>query len=154
MVADEAQSQRLAGILIDRCIVPSDRTGWFTTQHAIRQDDQIAQITFTSGTEGEPKGIVLTYANLADATKRIIQQMKMTAEIREYVGVPATFSFGLARFRAVSAVGGHAYMPSRGFDPAELGRMLAAGQVNALSVVPTLGRQARRCAGWRSDRST
>jgi acyl-coenzyme A synthetase/AMP-(fatty) acid ligase/acyl carrier protein len=138
LVADEAQAQALAGIAIDHCIVPLDRTGWFTAQHAIRNDDQIAQVTFTSGTEGRPKGIVLTHANLADATNRIIEQMQMTAEIREYVGVPATFSFGLGRYRAVSAVGGQAYMPPRGFDPAEFGRMLAAGQINALSVVPTL----------------
>ena len=138
LVADESQAQALAGIAIDRCIVPLDQTGWFTAQHAIRDDDQIAQVTFTSGTEGRPKGIVLTHANLADATNRIIEQMQMTSEIREYVGVPATFSFGLGRYRAVSAVGGQAYMPPRGFDPAEFGRMLAAGQVNALSVVPTL----------------
>ncbi len=64
--------------------------------------------------------------------------MQMTAEVREYVGVPATFSFGMARYRAVSAVGGQAYMPPRGFDPMELARMLRAGQVNALSAVPTL----------------
>ena len=62
----------------------------------------------------------------------------MTAGIREYVGVPATFSFGLGRYRAVSAVGGQAYLPPRGFDPSELARMLKAGQVNALSAVPTL----------------
>jgi acyl-CoA synthetase (AMP-forming)/AMP-acid ligase II len=64
--------------------------------------------------------------------------MKMTSDVREYVGVPATFSFGMGRYRAISAVGGQAYLPPRGFDPLELSRMLSAGQVNSLSVVPTL----------------
>lgn len=108
--------------------------------HTAFTDEMPAQISYTSGTEGQPKGILLTYANLTDAAERIIEQMQMTADIREYVGVPATFSFGMARYRAISAVGGHSYLPPRGFDPLELARMLTAGQVNALSVVPTLFR--------------
>jgi len=138
MVTDEAEAATLAGIDIDRCINPEDRAGWYTARHSLIHDDLPAQVSYTSGTEGKPKGILLTYANLADAASRIIDEMQMTAEIREYVGVPATFSFGMARYRAVSAVGGQTYMPTRGFDPLELSRMLAAGQVNALSAVPTL----------------
>ncbi|WP_324752471.1 AMP-binding protein [Roseovarius sp. Pro17] len=138
MVTDEAQAENLSGIMIDRCIVPAEQSGWFVAEHSLIHDDAPAQVSYTSGTEGQPKGILLTHANLADAAERIIKQMQMTAEIREYVGVPATFSFGLARYRAISAVGGQAYLPPRGFDPLELARMLDAGQVNALSVVPTL----------------
>lgn len=137
-VKDEAQARNLSGIAIDRCVVPAEQSGWFSDQHALIHEDIPAQVTYTSGTEGQPKGILLTYANLADAAERIIDQMQMTADIREYVGVPATFSFGMARYRAVSAVGGRAYLPPRGFDPLELARMLAAGEVNALSAVPTL----------------
>ena len=138
LVADEEQATTLSGIHIDQCIVPDERSGWFTGHYPIIDDDLPAQVTYTSGTEGKPKGILLSYANLADATHRIIDQMRMTADLREYVGVPATFSFGMGRYRAISAVGGQAYLPPRGFDPLELARMLSAGQVNSLSVVPTL----------------
>lgn len=138
MVADESQAGSLPGIVVDHCIVPADQSGWYTARHPLVHDDLPAQVSYTSGTEVEPKGILLTYANLADAAERIIEEMQMTSEIREYVGVPATFSFGMGRYRAISAVGGHAYMPPRGFDPLELARMLNAGQVNALSAVPTL----------------
>lgn len=138
VIKNEAQAENLPGILIDRCIVPAEQSGWYGAQHSLVNEDAPAQVTYTSGTEGQPKGILLTYTNLADAAERIIEQMKMTAEIREYVGVPATFSFGMGRYRAISAVGGQAYLPPRGFDPLEFARMLTAGQVNALSVVPTL----------------
>jgi acyl-CoA synthetase (AMP-forming)/AMP-acid ligase II len=138
IVSDEAQARTLPGIELDRCIVPAEQSGWFATKHEIIDEDRPAQVAFTSGTEGKPKGILLTYANLADATHRIIDQMRMTQDIREYVGVPATYSFGLARYRAISAVGGQAYLSPRGFDPLELGKMLLAGEVNALSAVPTL----------------
>ncbi|MCB1354963.1 MAG: AMP-binding protein [Maritimibacter sp.] len=137
-VHDEAQAKALPGIRIDRCLVPDRRTGWFEDHHPLIHEDLPAQVSYTSGTEGEPKGILLSYANLADAAQRIIDQMQMTSEIREYVGVPATFSFGMGRYRAISAVGGRAYLPPRGFDPIELSRMLSAGDVNALSAVPTL----------------
>lgn len=139
MVADAAEAGTLAGVTVDRCIVPPEQHGWTSaTGHLLIHEDLPAQITYTSGTEGRPKGILLTYANLADAASRIIDEMQMTDEIREYVGVPATFSFGMARYRAISAVGGQAYLPPRGLDPMELARMLDAGQVNALSAVPTL----------------
>jgi acyl-coenzyme A synthetase/AMP-(fatty) acid ligase/peptidoglycan/LPS O-acetylase OafA/YrhL len=138
LVSDAGQTGQLPGLAIDRCLDPADTTGWFTAQHPVILDDQPAQVSYTSGTEGLPKGILLTYRNLGYTTGRIIDVMQMTAEIREYVGVPATFSFGMARYRAVSAVGGQAYLPPRGFDPLELARMLAAGEVNALSAVPTL----------------
>lgn len=137
-VTSEAQADKLSGVVIDRCIAPTDQSGWYDGRHPLIHDDLPAQVTYTSGTEGKPKGIVLTYGNLADAAERIIEQMQMTEEIREYVGVPATFSFGMARYRAIAAVGGRAYLPPRGFDPLELSRMLASREVNALSAVPTL----------------
>lgn len=138
LVTDAKQAGQLPGLQIDRCIDPVEKTGWFTAQHPVILDDSPAQVSYTSGTEGQPKGILLTYRNLGYTTERIIDVMQMTADIREYVGVPATFSFGMARYRAVSAVGGRAYLPPRGFDPLELARMLSAGEVNALSAVPTL----------------
>ena len=138
LVSGASQSDQLPGIDIDRCIDPGDQTGWLTAQHPVILDDLPAQVSYTSGTEGQPKGILLTYRNLGYTTERIIDVMQMTSEIREYVGVPATFSFGMARYRAVAAVGGRAYMPPRGFDPLELARMLTSGEVNALSAVPTL----------------
>lgn len=135
---DEAAAREPIGVTIEGCIVPEAGGGWFTAHHDLIREDLPAQVTFTSGTEGKPKGIVLSYANLADAADRLIDQMALTAEVREYVGVPVTHSFGMARIRVVSAVGGHSYIPPRGFDPLELARMLEAGEVNALSAVPTL----------------
>lgn len=136
--ADEEAAKEPVGVVIDRCIVPETGGGWFDEHHALIHDDLPAQVSFTSGTEGKPKGIVLSYANLADAAQRIIDQMALTSDVREYVGIPVTHSFGMARIRVVSAVGGRSYLPPRGFDPHELSRMLASGEVNSLSAVPTL----------------
>lgn len=136
--ADEEAAKEPVGITIEECIVPDAGGGWFDQHHPLILDDLPAQVTFTSGTEGKPKGIVLSYKNLADAAQRIINEMGLTSDVREYVGIPVTHSFGMARIRVISAVGGKSYLPPRGFDPLELSRMLAAGEVNSLSAVPTL----------------
>ncbi len=136
--SDEEAAKEPIGIVIDTCVVPDVGGGWFNEHHALIRDDLPAQVSFTSGTEGKPKGIILSYANLSDAAERIIAQMGLTSDVREYIGVPVTHSFGMARVRAISAVGGRSYLPPRGFDPLEFSRMLAAGEVNSLSAVPTL----------------
>lgn len=138
VVSNAAQAATLPGLAVEDCVTPDDRSGWITRTQSLSHAEQVAQVTYTSGTEGLPKGIVLTHANLADAAERIIAEMQMTSDIREYVGVPATYSFGMGRYRAIAAVGGQAYLPPRGFDPMELARMLKAGEVNALSAVPSL----------------
>ena len=65
--------------------------------------------------------------------------MGVTDEIRECIGVPVTYSFGLAGARAVARVGNAFYLP-KVFDPVEIRDMLAAYEINAISAVPSLWR--------------
>jgi acyl-CoA synthetase (AMP-forming)/AMP-acid ligase II len=121
-------------------IAPAPGHGWLDVRHRPREDDAVAQILFTSGTEGEPKGVVLTHAALADVVARLNGVMGVDVSIREYVGVPVYHSFGFGRCRAVAAAGGRAFVPERGFNPTEIAAMLERGEINALSAVPSLWR--------------
>jgi acyl-CoA synthetase (AMP-forming)/AMP-acid ligase II len=136
--ADDSERARMAGA--SDIIVPQAGHGWVATRHEPRSDAEVAQILFTSGTEGEPKGVVLTHGNLADVVTRLNSVMQVTADIREYVGVPVYHSFGFGRCRAVSAAGGRSFIPPRGFNPVEINNMLEAGEINAISAVPSLWR--------------
>lgn len=136
----ERDDSRIKMMGVTKVIEPEAKYGWFSAQHDFRTDDSLAQIAFTSGTEGEPKGVLLTHKALSDVTERLNSIMETNASIREYIGIPANFSFGFGRFRAVAAVGGESYLPKDGFDPLEIRDMLAAEQINAVSAVPSLWR--------------
>jgi acyl-CoA synthetase (AMP-forming)/AMP-acid ligase II len=135
---DDDERLRLAGA--SEVQVPEAGHGWLDATLEPRDDDTLAQVLFTSGTEGEPKGVMLSHRNLADVVTRLNGVMAVNAEIREYVGVPVYHSFGFGRCRAISQAGGRAFLPARGFNPVEINSMLEAGELNAISAVPSLWR--------------
>lgn len=136
----DADRARLSTLGVREFRTPKDDKGWARLAFSRSDSDQLAQIIFTSGTTGEPKAICLTQGNISNATTRLNSIMNVDASIREYIGVPVTYSFGLARARAVSAAGGDFFLPQNGFAPFEIAQMLQRGEINAISAVPTLWR--------------
>jgi hypothetical protein len=134
-----ADGFRLRAGRVGLTLTPPAGAGWLRPEHRPRLDDRAATIAFTSGTEGEPKGVVLSHRNLADVVSRLNTVMQVDDSIREYVGVPVYHSFGFGRCRAVAAAGGAVYLPER-FDPLEAARLAQAGEINAISAVPSLWR--------------
>ncbi|MGH1340443.1 MAG: phosphopantetheine-binding protein [Nannocystales bacterium] len=136
--ADDHDRRSFAAI--EEVIEPAPECGWASWSYDPHHDEETAQLLFTSGTEGRPKGVELTHAALADVVERLNGVMEVTSEIREYVGIPVYHSFGFGRCRAVASVGGRAYLPQNGLDPLEVADMLKKGEINAISAVPSLWR--------------
>lgn len=130
---------RYPGLEVVETLPSGSDLGWGQQVFTPGASDAPAQILFSSGTEGLPKPIVLSQRNISDVVQRLNAAMDLDETVREYVGVPSTYSFGLGRIRAVSAVGGKYFLPAR-FDPIEIRDMLERGEINAISAVPTLWR--------------
>lgn len=130
---------RYPGLDIAESLLSKPGGGWGKKRFVPGTSDAPAQILFSSGTEGLPKPIVLSQRNISDVVTRLNAALEPDESIREYIGVPVTYSFGLGRVRAVSEAGGRFFLPER-FDPVEIREMLERGEINAISAVPTLWR--------------
>jgi len=137
---DSNASSSVMALNISKTITPDDQYGWYKIAQPPIESDTPAQIVFTSGTEGNAKALLISHRALADVVYRLNKIMNVDSSIKEYIGVPVTYSFGLGRCRAVAAAGGCFYIPENGFNPVEIKKMLDADEINAISAVPSLWR--------------
>ena len=136
----ESDRERIQLTGVEHVLVPGGDSGWVGPLGYTATDDaRIAQILFSSGTEGAQKAILLSHRALADTTRRLVDVMRLDASVREYVGVPVHYSFGFGRCRAVSHVGGSMFIPPHGFDPVELATCLTTGRSTPCLRCPASG---------------
>lgn len=133
--SDDQERLTISGA--DDVITPGEEKGWLRRAFRSIGGGAPAQISFTSGTQGAPKAVLLSRGALHDVVARLNAAMALTEEVREYVGVPVYHSFGYGRCRSVLNAGGALFIPSNGFDLSEIRRMAQAGEINAISAVPT-----------------
>lgn len=62
-------------------------------------EDNIAEVLFTTGTTGSPKGVCLSYGNIAGSASNINSYIQNEANDIEVLGLPICHSFGLGRIR-------------------------------------------------------
>jgi len=139
-IDDNSSKDSLSDLNLSEIIKPQSGYGWFNQKQAPIHTNNPAQVVYSSGTEGKPKALLISHASLSDVVERLNNVMHVNETIKEYIGVPVTYSFGLGRCRAVAAAGGSFYIPENGFNPVEIQRMLEAGDINSISAVPTLWR--------------
>ena len=68
-------------------------------------ESNVADLLFTTGTTGLPKGVALTYANQMAAANNINTFIGNTSDDVEMLALPISHSFGLGRLRCVFAKG-------------------------------------------------
>lgn len=132
--------ERIAAAAVGRIETPEPGGGWIGDRFVSAPGDDPAMVAFSSGTEGAPKAVLLNRTALHDVVTRLTSAMEIDGAIREYVGVPVHHSFGYGRCRIVLNAGGACYLPPKGFDLTEIRAMLRAGEINAVSAVPSLWR--------------
>jgi len=101
--------------------------------------DEPANIQYTSGTTGEPKGVLLTHVNLVNNGRFFAEYLRLTAEDRVCVPVPLFHCFGSVIGTMTAAVTGAACIfPAATFDPLATLEAIDAEQATAIYGVPAM----------------
>ena len=98
--------------------------------------EAIADVLFTTGTTGKPKGVVLTHSNLVAAATNINAFIGNTDEDIEVVPIPLSHSFGLGRLRCALVAGGAVVLTEGFLFPAKIFHALSDWKATGLVAVP------------------
>ena len=88
------------------------------TAQAGKLAERVAAIIFTSGTTGQPKGVMLTHAGLLQFGKVSAQSRQLLPADRSYAYLPMTHIFGLGTVLMASLHAGAGLLMRSQFDPA------------------------------------
>lgn len=98
--------------------------------------EERADILFTTGTTGEPKGVVLTHKNILSAATNINEFIGNTKDDRELVPLPLSHSFGLGRLRCNLLAGGTLVLVGGFTFPGQIFRAIEHSEVTGFASVP------------------
>ena len=98
--------------------------------------DELADLIFTTGTTGIPKGVFLTHENISASAKNINTFIQNGFEDIELVALPLSHSFGLGRIRSVLSSGGTIVLSNGFSNVKQIFRLIEKYKVTGLSFVP------------------
>lgn len=109
--------------------------------------EAVADILFTTGTTGAPKGVPLTFANVAAAAEQINTYIGNVAEDVELLALPISHSFGLGRVRCCLAKGQTLILLGNFANVKRLFRTMREAHVTGFTMVPASWAFLRKMSG-------
>lgn len=109
--------------------------------------EQIADILFTTGTTGKPKGVPLTYANEAAAVRNINVFIGNSQADVELLALPVSHSFGLGRVRCCLSQGATLILLGSFANVKKIYRTMEEKNVTGFTMVPASWRYLKKLTG-------
>ena len=104
--------------------------------YIVPEQSQVADILFTTGTTGAPKGVALSYNNLSAAARNINAYIGNTSSDVELLALPVSHSFGLGRLRCSLSKGATVVMLGTFANVKKFFKEMARCQVTMFAMVP------------------
>jgi len=145
LMADVGRFERLGGLLCGLLLPMGMLERACGAKRRVSRDD-VAAILFSSGSTGEPKGVVLTHKNLQSNCDAIAQVLPSDRSDKLVGVLPMFHSFGnLALWYSVGQGAGIVFHPNP-LDAAAVGHLVASHAATVLIATPTfLQLYNRRC---------
>lgn len=111
--------------------------------------DRVADIMFTTGTTGVPKGVLLTQKNIAAAARNINTFIQNTANDVEMIALPISHSFGIGRMRCALSNGQTVVMLGSFANAKRFFRFIDEYGVTGFGMVPASWALLKRLSGMK-----
>lgn len=111
--------------------------------------NDIAEILFTTGTTGAPKGVCLSYYNIFSSACNINEYIGTLTEDVELLGLPICHSFGMGRIRCTLLKGATIVVLGNFANVRAFLKMIEQHHVTGFGVVPAAWAYIRKMSGTR-----
>ena len=101
-------------------------------------DDALAALVFTSGSTGEPKGVMLSHANMSAAVRAVNEYLRLTSGDVMYSALPLSSSYGLYQLVSGLALGATVVLDRTFSFPAKSLELIANERATVFAGVPTM----------------
>jgi acyl-CoA ligase (AMP-forming) (exosortase A-associated) len=103
-------------------------------------DSDMAAILYTSGSTGNPKGVVLSHRNMVTGAKSVATYLANTPDDRLLAVLPFSFDYGLSQMTTAFLTGASVVLMDYLF-PGDIIKAIARYQITGLAAVPPLWNQ-------------
>ncbi|WP_322402226.1 acyl-CoA ligase (AMP-forming), exosortase A system-associated [Massilia luteola] len=110
-----------------------------------RIDTDVAAILYTSGSTGQPKGVVLSHRNMVAGAQSVASYLDLRADDRLLAVLPLSFDYGLSQLTTAFMRGASVVLMNYLF-PKDIVAMVARERITGLAAVPPLWTALARLA--------
>jgi len=144
IVVDDANTARTAEIFAGNTKITLITWPELLTSPALprhrRIDNDMAAILYTSGSTGNPKGVVLSHRNMVAGARSVTQYLENTMDDRILAVLPLSFDAGLSQLTTAFCAGASAALMDY-LLPRDVLRAVVRHNITGLAAVPPLWNQ-------------